>query len=44
MLGLNVQAGTTSMDSEIFLPKIEIEEALPAGALPWNGKGCQKPQ
>ena len=43
MLGLNLQAGGTSIDAEIFLPKIELEEALPAGALPWDGKGCQKP-
>ncbi|MGB4845037.1 MAG: hypothetical protein WBP16_11270 [Ferruginibacter sp.] len=44
MLGLNLQAGGTAMDAEIFLPKLEIEEALPAGNLPWDGKGCQKPQ
>ncbi len=43
MLGLNLQAGGTSLDAEIFLPKIELEEALPAGSLPWDGKGCQKP-
>ncbi len=44
MLGLNVQGNSVAMDAEIFLPLITIEEALPAGALPWNGKGCQKPQ
>ncbi|MGB1032521.1 MAG: hypothetical protein ACPGWM_07890, partial [Flavobacteriales bacterium] len=43
MLGLNIQAGGTTLDAEIFLPKIEIEEALPVGGLPWDGKGCQKP-
>ncbi|MEZ5009515.1 MAG: right-handed parallel beta-helix repeat-containing protein [Chitinophagales bacterium] len=43
MLGLNLQAADTSMDAEIFLPKLGLEEALPAGSLPWNGKGCQKP-
>lgn len=43
MLGLNLQAGGTSMDAEIFLPKIELDEAIPAGKLPWDGKGCQKP-
>ena len=43
MLGLNIQAGGTSLDAEIFLPKIEIEEALPVGGLPWDGAGCQKP-
>src|SRR5690606_15267981 len=43
MLGLNLQAAGTSMDAEVFLPKIELEEALPAGSLPWEGKGSQKP-
>lgn len=43
MLGLNLQAAGTSIDAEVFLPKLEIEEALPAGALPWDGKGCQRP-
>ena len=44
MLGLNVQGGSVKMDADIFLPKITIEEALPAGKLPWNGKGCQMPK
>ena len=43
MLGLNLQAGSVSTDAEIFLPLITIDEALPAGLLPWNGKGCTKP-
>jgi len=43
MLGLNLQAGGTTMDAEIFLPKLEIEEAIPAGSLPWDGKGTQRP-
>ncbi len=44
MLGLNLQGSSVKMDAEIFLPKITIEEALPAGKLPWNGKGCQMPK
>jgi len=44
MLGLNVQGGGTKMDAEIFLPLITVDEALPAGQLPWNGKGCQAPK
>ncbi len=43
MLGLNLQANGVAMDAEIFLPLITIEEALPVGAMPWNGKGCQRP-
>ncbi len=43
MLGLNLQAAGTSVDAEIFLPKLEVDEALPAGGLPWEGKGCQRP-
>ncbi len=44
MLGLNLQGSSVKMDADIFLPKITIEEALPAGKLPWNGKGCQMPK
>lgn len=44
MLGLNLQAGGTNIDAEIFLPKLKIAEAIPVGSLPWDGKGCQKPQ
>ena len=44
MIGLNVQGGSVKVDADIFLPKITIEEALPAGKLPWNGKGCQMPK
>ncbi|VAV85405.1 hypothetical protein MNBD_BACTEROID02-379, partial [hydrothermal vent metagenome] len=40
MLGLNTQGNSVKMDAEIFLPLITIEEALPAGQFPWNGKGC----
>lgn len=44
MLGLNLQGNSVKMDAEIFLPLITIEEALPAGLLPWNGKGCHAPK
>ncbi len=44
MLGLNLQAAGTTLDAEVFLPKMELSEGLPAGSLPWDGKGCQKPQ
>lgn len=44
MLGLNLQGNSVKMDAEIFLPLITIEEALSAGLLPWNGKGCQAPK
>ncbi len=44
MLGLNLQGNSVKMDAEIFLPIITIDEALPAGLLPWNGKGCQAPK
>ena len=40
---MNLQGNSVGMDAEVFLPKITIEEGLPAGLLPWNGKGCQKP-
>lgn len=44
MLGLNLQGNTVKMDAEIFLPLITIEEALPAGLMPWNSKGCSIPK
>ncbi|MCV6628395.1 MAG: hypothetical protein OIF50_00895 [Flavobacteriaceae bacterium] len=44
MLGLNLKGNTVKMDAEIFLPLITIEEALPAGAGPWNGKGSFTPK
>lgn len=44
MLGLNVQGSSAGGDAEIFLPKITIEEALPAGLYPWNGMGCNIPK
>ncbi len=43
MLGLNLQGGSSAMDAEVFLPLITVDEAMPAGLLPWDGKGCQKP-
>lgn len=44
MLGLNLQGNSVKMDAEIHLPLITIEQALPAGKFPWNGKGCQIPK
>ncbi|KPM32895.1 Hypothetical protein I595_1322 [Croceitalea dokdonensis DOKDO 023] len=44
IFGLNLQAGEVAMDAEIFLPLITVEEALPAGQYPWDGKGCTIPK
>ncbi|MEL6558038.1 MAG: hypothetical protein AAFQ94_07630 [Bacteroidota bacterium] len=44
MLGMNLQGNASTLDAEVFLPLMSIEEAIPAGSLPWNGKGCTKPQ
>lgn len=44
MLGLNLQGNSVKMDADIFLPLITVEEAIPAGQLPWNGKGCSIPK
>ncbi len=44
MLGMSLRGNGVKMDTEIFLPLISIDEALPAGLLPWNGKGCTKPR
>jgi len=44
MLGLNVQGSTVEMDAEIHLRLLRLEEALPVGQNPWNGKGCVIPR
>ncbi len=44
MLGLNLQGNSTSMDAEIFLHRLEIEEAIPVGLSNWNGIGCATPR
>lgn len=44
IFGLNLQGSTVKMDAEVFLPLVTIEEALPAGQFPWNGKGCTIPK
>jgi hypothetical protein len=44
MLGINLRGNDVAMDAEVFLPLITVEEALPAGQLPWNGKGCAAPK
>ncbi|MHB8873362.1 MAG: hypothetical protein ACYC8T_06715 [Myxococcaceae bacterium] len=44
MLGLPVQAGAVKTDADLWLPRLEIDEALPAGEKPYDGKfGCSKP-
>ncbi|HIP48149.1 MAG TPA: right-handed parallel beta-helix repeat-containing protein [Lutibacter sp.] len=44
IFGLNLQGSTVKMDAEIFLPLVTVDEALPAGQFPWNGKGCTIPK
>lgn len=44
MFGLNLQGSTVEMDAEIFLPLLQLEEALPLGQQNWNGKGCLAPR
>ncbi|MBM4376737.1 MAG: right-handed parallel beta-helix repeat-containing protein [Deltaproteobacteria bacterium] len=44
MLGLPLQAGGVAMDADTFLPRIQVDEALPAGLAPYDGVfGCKKP-
>jgi len=43
MLGLNLQGNDVAMDADIFLPRLMLDEGLPAGFMLWNGKGCGKP-
>ncbi|MCC5932032.1 MAG: right-handed parallel beta-helix repeat-containing protein [Cyclobacteriaceae bacterium] len=44
MFGLNLQGSTVTMDADVFLPRLELEECLPVGFNPWNGKGCFIPK
>ncbi len=44
MLGINLQGNSSSMDAEIFLPRLELDEAIPVGLSNWNGIGCATPR
>lgn len=44
IFGLNVQGNGVSLDAEVFLPLITVDEALPAGKFSWNGMGCNIPK
>ncbi|MBM4380223.1 MAG: right-handed parallel beta-helix repeat-containing protein [Deltaproteobacteria bacterium] len=44
LLGLPLQAGGVALDADTFLPRIDVDEALPAGASAYDGSfGCTKP-
>ena len=44
MLGLPLQANAVAADAEVWLPRMSIDDALKAGAQPYDGKyGCKKP-
>ena len=43
MLGLNLQAGSTKMDADVWLHKMEVEDAVKVGYKKYKGKGCEKP-
>ena len=44
LLGLPLQAGSVALDADTFLPRIEVDEALPAGLAAYEGTyGCSKP-
>lgn len=44
MLGLNLQGNSVKMDAEIFLHRIERDEAIPVGLGNWEGIGCATPR
>jgi hypothetical protein len=44
MLGLPLQANAVGDDADVWLPRLAIDDALPAGLGKYEGKyGCQKP-
>lgn len=45
MLGLNLQAAAIDADSEVWLPLMQVDDALQAGMKPYRGKfGCSRPE
>lgn len=43
MLGLPLQGSTSKMDAEVWLHKLEVDDAVKAGYSQYEGVGCQKP-
>lgn len=44
MLGLPLQAGALKVDSDVWLPRIKVDDALKAGLANYKGHGCSKPK
>jgi hypothetical protein len=43
ILGLNKMGSSVSMDADIWLHQMQVEDAVKLGLQKYNGKGCQKP-
>jgi len=43
MLGLPVQGTSVGAQSEVWLNRISLDDALKTGMQPYNGRGCSKP-
>ncbi|MBL8949892.1 MAG: hypothetical protein JNK82_03885 [Myxococcaceae bacterium] len=44
MLGLPLQANAVAVDTDVWLPRLELDEALPVGLAHVAGRyGCERP-
>ncbi len=43
ILGLNLQGSTVSLDADVWLHQMAVEDALPLGMEMYDGTGCSKP-
>jgi hypothetical protein len=43
ILGLNKMGSSVSMDADIWLHQMQVEDAVKLGLNKYNNKGCQKP-
>ncbi len=43
ILGLNLQGSSVSLDADIWLPQISVDDALALGMKQYNGRGCKNP-
>ncbi len=43
ILGLNLKGSSVSLDAEIWLPQMQVDDAIRLGLHAYNGRGCSKP-
>lgn len=43
ILGLNLQGNSVNLDADIWLPQMQVEDAVKLGLKNYNGRGCSRP-